>query len=164
MIGVRGQPTEEVQRTGTPFLMDVPGLGWLFGSTSRQTVRKDMVLAVQIQVVRSADDLALESIRRRIALERSLAGLDRLPVSPEEAPFAVWVATTSTREAADAVAAGLDLGSQRAQVVAWKGAPPQRFDVYVLGFDRYADAMKTCLDVRGRGFSPEVVALPGVSR
>ena len=164
VIGVRGQPTEEVQRTGTPFLMDVPGLGWLFGSTSRQTVRKDMVLAVQIQVVRSADDLALESIRRRIALERSLAGLDRLPVSPEEAPFAVWVATTSTREAADAVAAGLDLGSQRAQVVAWKGAPPQRFDVYVLGFDRYADAMKTCLDVGGRGFSPEVVALPGLSR
>lgn len=164
VVGVRGQPTEEVQQTGTPFLMDVPGLGWLFRSQARQTVRKDMVLALQIQVIRSAEDLQLESIRRRIALERSLAGLESLPVSPQEAPFAVWVTTASTRAAAEAITAGLDLGMRRAQVVAWKGAPTQRFDVYVLGFDRYADAMKTCLEVRGQRFSPEVVALPGLSR
>lgn len=163
VVGVRGQPTQEVQRTGTPFLMDVPGLGWLFSSVSQQAVRKDMVLAVQIQVLRSAEDLQLESIRRRIALERSLAGLEQLPIAPQEAPFAVWVATADTRAAADALAAGLDLAPRRAEVVAWSPAPAQRFDVYVLGFDRYADAMQTCREVRARGFDPEVVALPGVS-
>jgi len=161
VIGVRGEPMQESLRTGTPWLKDVPGLGWLFSSVSNRTVRKDLVLAVQVKVIRSAEDLELESIRRRVALERSVAGLESLPVSPEEAPFAVWVATTQSREAADSLVAGLDLGNRRAEVVAWKPGEPQRFDVYVLGFDRYAEAMKTSLEVRSQGFEPEVVALPG---
>lgn len=160
VIGVRGQPSQEVQRTGTPWLMDVPALGWLFSSTSTQTVRKDLVLAAQIQVIRSREDLELESIHRRVALERSVAGLERLPVSPEEAPFAVWVTTTHDLEAAEAVAADLDLGARRAEIVAWKPGEPRRYDVYVLGFDRYADAMQTSLAARAQGFDPEVLALP----
>lgn len=161
VVGMRGEPIQIVERTGTPWLMDIPALSWLFGSVSTMTERKDLVIAIQVKVIRSPEDLELESIRRRVALERSVAGLERLPVSPEEAPFAVWVATTNDRESAEALAAGLDLGARRAEVVAWRTEEPRRFDVYVLGFDRFADAMKTNLEVKARGYDPEVVALPG---
>lgn len=163
VVGVRGQPQQQETTTGTPFLMDVPGLGWMFSSISTRTLRKDLVLAVQVDVIRSPRDLEDESIRRRVAVERSIAGLESLPVNPEEAPFAVWVTSVESREEAEAVARDLDLGGIPARVVAWKGGDPRRFDVYVLGFDRFPDAVRTSLQVRSRGFDTEVVALPGRS-
>lgn len=160
VIGVQGESSLQDTRSGTPWLMDLPGLGWLFSSTNTRQTRTDLVVAVQIQVIRSPEDLELESIRRRVALERSVAGLERLPVAPEDSPFAVLVATTDSREAAESIATGLDLGARRAEVVPWQTGGQERFDVYFLGFDRYEDAMVTNLEVRGRGFEPEVVPLP----
>ncbi len=160
VIGVRGQPSQEILRTGTPWLMDVPGLGWLFSSVREEVIRRDLVLAVQVKVLRTAADLESESIRRRIALERSVSGLEHLPVSAGEAPFAVWVSTEESRAAGEALAAGLDVSARRTEVVPWRDGEPRRFDVYLLGFDRYADAAEACLEIRSQGFEPEVVALP----
>lgn len=161
VVGVRGQPTQEVVRQGTPWLMDVPGLSWAFGSVSTRTIRRDLVLTVQVRVIRRPEDLEEDSIRRRIAVERSLVGLEGLEVTPGEAPFAVWVTTTEDRDAAEAVAASLELDSRSARVLPWKAGDPRRYDVFVVGFDRYSEAMRTSLAVQKQGFEPEVVALPG---
>ena len=161
VVGVRGQPTREVVRQGTPWLMDVPGLSWAFGSVSTRTVRRDLVLTIQIKVLRTPEDLEDDSIRRRIAVERSLVGLEGLDVRPGEAPFAVWVTTANDRAAAEAAASSLQVDGRTVRVLPWKGGDPRRYDVFVLGFDRYADAMRASLEVRRQGFEPEVVALPG---
>ncbi len=162
IVGVRGEPTQDSVRTGTPWLMNVPALGWIFGSTSTRTTRKDLVLSVQVEVIRSPEDLELESIRRRVALERSVVGLDRLPVNPDEAPYAVWVFGSERQDEAEAVAANLTLDSREARVVPWKSGSPQHYDVFVLGFAHFGDAMRTSLAVRDQGYEPEVVALPGL--
>jgi general secretion pathway protein D len=160
VVGVRGQPTQEVVRQGTPWLMNVPALGWIFGSVSTRSVRRDLVLTVQIKVMRSPEDLEAESIRRRIAVERSLEGLEGLRLRAGEAPFAVWAGTLEDRAGAEALALRLQPGAGRVEILPWKGHRSERHDVFVLGFDRYADAMKASLELRGQGFDPEVVAIP----
>ena len=69
-----------------------------------------------------------------------MAGLERLPVNPEEAPYAVWVFGSEREDEAEAVAANLALDTREARVIPWKSGSPKHYDVFVLGFRRFAEA------------------------
>ncbi len=160
VLGGRGEPSRTVVESGVPFLMDIPFLGQLFRSSDEELVQSHLLVAVQARLLRSADDLALDAIRRRLAFERSREGLRALEAETD-APYAILVATRSTREEAGGIAADLLAGGWAARVVEWEAGGLPRFDVFVLGFAELADASAAARSLLDLGHSPEVVALLG---
>jgi general secretion pathway protein D len=163
ILGGRGAPSRRLVESGVPFLMDVPFFGQLFRSTREEQVLSHMVVAVQARVLRSPDDLALDSIRRRLAFERSREGLRPLEAETD-APWAVLVATRAARGEAEAVAAQLGAAGGELRVVGWELGGQPRFDVFVTGFAEFADACAVARQLARDGWLPEVVALPGSAR
>jgi general secretion pathway protein D len=160
ILGGRGEPSRALVESGVPFLQDIPFLGQLFRSTSEVTRQSHLLVAVQARLLRSPDDLALDTIRRRLAFERSREGLRALEAETD-APYAVLVATRSTRPEAAGVAADLLAGGRDARVVEWEVGGLPRFDVYVTGFAEFADACAAARALLDEGHSPEVLALLG---
>ena len=79
---------------GAPFLKDIPVLGTFFTSSNERSVDSHLLFAVQVRILRSHAEDLVESIRQRLALERSqsrVRGLERNPA----APYAILVATRS---------------------------------------------------------------------
>jgi general secretion pathway protein D len=161
ILGGLGAPSRRLVESGVPFLMDVPFFGQLFRSTREEQLQSHLVVAVQGRVLRSPDDLALESIRRRLAFERSREGLRPLEAETD-APWAVLVATRAGRGEAEAVAA--QLGARDVRVVGWELGGLPRFDVFVTGFAEFADACAAARGLARQGWLPEVVALLGSVR
>jgi general secretion pathway protein D len=65
--------------TGVPYLMDIPYLGWLF-KTKAESLRKiNMLIFLTPHIVRSAEDLEEQSIRKRLELEDALGDEDDFP-------------------------------------------------------------------------------------
>ena len=48
-----------------PFLGDIPGLGWAFKSTSKQLKKINLIVFLTPHIIRSADEMELETIKRR---------------------------------------------------------------------------------------------------
>jgi general secretion pathway protein D len=48
-----------------PFLGDIPGLGWAFKSTSKDLRKINLIVFLTPHIVRNADEMELESIRKR---------------------------------------------------------------------------------------------------
>ena len=160
ILGGRGAPLRRLVESGVPFLQDVPFFGQFFRSTGEELVQSHLLVAVQARLLRSPDDLALDSIRRRLAFERSREGLRALEAETE-APYAVLVATRSARKQAAGLAAELLADGWAARVVEWEAGGLPRFDVFVTGFAEFADACAAARVLLERGFSPEVLALVG---
>jgi general secretion pathway protein D len=160
ILGGRGEPVRRRVESGVPFLQDIPFLGQLFRSTRDELVQSHLLVAVQARLLRSPDDLALDTIRRRLAFERSREGLRALEAETD-APYAVLVATRATRQEAAGVAADLSALGRDARVVEWEAGGMPRFDVFLTGFAEFSDACAAARVLLERGFSPEVLALVG---
>jgi len=58
--------------SGVPFLRDIPYLGWLF-KTKKESLRKtNLLIFLTPHIIRNAEDLERETIRKRLELEQSL--------------------------------------------------------------------------------------------
>jgi general secretion pathway protein D len=160
VIGMSQEATQSRDESGAPFLKDIPILGHAVKSGGSSGVDTHIVFAVQVKVLRShAEDLA-ESIRQRLALERSqsrVSGLRRSSASP----WAVLVSTRSSREEAESLAASFERDGAEAQVGAWRQLGEERFDVYLTGYTELGEAGDAALRLRERGFAPQVVVMPG---
>jgi len=158
-VGGRLDSTQDSVVTGSPWLMDIPFLGAFFRGESVREVHEDLVITVQVQVLRSPEELELESIRRRIALERAFTGYRGLRLAAHEAPFGLRIATTKDRISAESIGAGVDPGPRaRVEIARW--GDPERYDVLVVGFPDYAAAVGRSLDLRAEGYDPELLPLP----
>ncbi len=58
---------EQNARTGIPLLKDIPGLGYLFGTTKKKVTRRELIIFIQPIVINSHSDLVEAN-----ALERSM--------------------------------------------------------------------------------------------
>ena len=65
--------------TGVPYLMDIPYLGWLFKTKSESLRKINMLIFLTPHIIRSAEDLEQQSIRKRLELEDSLGDEDDFP-------------------------------------------------------------------------------------
>lgn len=160
VIGVSQDRGENRDRSGTPFLMDVPILGQAFRSGGTSAVDTHLVFAVQARLLESPEEDLAESLRQRLALERSLTRVQDLRRSPE-APYAVLVTTRSSRADAQSLAEGFEREGLRAQVGRWQLDGRERFDVYLTGYRELAVAGGDALRLQAKGFGPQVVVLPG---
>jgi len=162
-VGVLGVTLGRVKETlemGTPWLKDIPGLGWAFRWTSDTWMDNRLLIVAEAEVLRSQEELIANSIRRRLAWERHLSrvsGLEEI----EGAPYALRVDTRERREDAVTIAESLELEGLSVQLGRWKSpGGRERFDVYVTGFGTIADAGTASLWLHRAGWKPQLVVLP----
>ena len=75
VLGMLQDPIQMERERGVPFLRDVPILGWLFRSSVSERMNRRLVIAVEAGIERSPAERVADSIRFRLAFERSLARL-----------------------------------------------------------------------------------------
>ncbi len=66
VIGGLIQDTEDVNVSKVPFLGDIPGLGWLFKTTTKTRKKTNLMILITPQIIRDADDLANVYTEQRI--------------------------------------------------------------------------------------------------
>jgi hypothetical protein len=157
VVGLGREQRAEATETGTPYLKDAPGIGALFRATREQARAAEIAIALRARVLRDDAELAADTIRRRLGVERSLARLGPLGAA---APWAVLAATREDAAAARELADALAREGFATRVVEWAWEGRARFDVYATGFAGLADAAAAASRLAARGFSAELVPLP----
>lgn len=160
VIGLSQERSRTGGDTGTPFLKDIPVFGTLFRASGSSAVDAHLVFAVQVRILRTHDEDLAESIRQRLALERSQSRVSGLERSPGK-PYAILLATRSGEDDAGAIAESFEREGLEVQVGRWQLGGEDRFDVYLTGYTEFAPAGGDALQLRERGWAPQVVVLPG---
>ena len=154
-----GERLEDLQ--GTPGLSEIPVLGWLFNSGGNSNQDRHILFSVQARILNSPEEDFAEAVRQRLALERSLSrveGLKRLKAEP----YALLVTTVADIEEARQMARDFERDGFFAQVGTWDSHSGGTYhDVYLTGYDRLETAGRAAYELTGRGFTPQVVVLPG---
>jgi len=159
VIGTLAEERNEDLVSGTPFLKDIPLFGRLFMATKQTRRKSHLLIAVSARVLKNPADQLAESLRQRLAFERSaerLAALDAM----SDAPYALHVATRRVAGDAEAIADHFDSGSHRALVSRWGLRSRPHYDVYLTGYRTLVDASRAALDVEKAGFRPQLVVVP----
>jgi hypothetical protein len=161
VIGTSRQQSVQETVNSTPFLRDIPVLGRLMEAKRTRTEDVHIVFSVQARVLETPVELLAESIRQRLAFERSFArvrDLDRVA----GAPYALLLDTFETDSEADALRAQMESQGYEVQVGEWsERADGALFDVYLTGYVRLIDAGDASRALFEEGFRPQIVVLPG---
>jgi general secretion pathway protein D len=160
VIGMSQEGPRSEATAGVPFLSDIPILGYLTDARSSSGNDVHLVFAVQARILRSPEEDLAESIRQRLAVERSLAKMAGLSRTRGK-PYGVLVTTRGTEADAKVLAEGLEREGGEAQIGRWERRGREYFDVYLTGYSSLDRAGADAIDLRARGFAPQVVVLPG---
>jgi general secretion pathway protein D len=146
---------------GVPYLKDVPILGWLARSTVKEEAARTLVIAVQASIERTQEQRISDSVRHRLAFERTLARRNDLLHDQREG-YALLVTTRTSEAEAEGVASALATpGAQgKPRIVPWRFSGAPRFDVYLTGFPTLRAAAAAADPLLAEGWKPELVALP----
>ncbi|MGY8738415.1 MAG: SPOR domain-containing protein, partial [bacterium] len=69
--GLIDESYTETER-GVPFLRDIPYLGWLFKTKTESLRKTNLLIFLTPHIIRNADDLERETIRKRLELEERI--------------------------------------------------------------------------------------------
>ncbi len=144
---------------GVPWLKDIPILGWAFKKESDSNTTARLVIAVHARIERTQEEQIADSIRQRLGFERANRRLEPL-ARDADTGWALRVATRSDEAEARAVAAQLPARPQPARVTRWESSGGPQFDVTLSGFATVSDANDAALELRDRGYEPELVVVP----
>jgi general secretion pathway protein D len=160
VLGMLREPITRERERSVPFLRDIPILGWLARSVATERFERQLVIAVEAGIERSAAERHADSVRYRLAFERTLARQGSLARTDRDS-YALLMTTRASQAEARSVASALEAESgRRARVVRWEWDGEPRFDVYLAGFATLAEAVAVSEPLSAAGFRPELVALP----
>jgi general secretion pathway protein D len=86
VIGGLIKETISHNRTGVPFLMDIPVLGYLFGSTTKENRKTELIILITPHVVHSHEDAAILTDQYKKRIEDFKKIEERLESNNEELP------------------------------------------------------------------------------
>lgn len=157
IVGVDRERTDTTAQGGTPWLSDIPFLGWFFKARGKVVEDIRLVIAARARRVSTPAELVADTIRRRLAFDRQRARIQNLPDS-EGSPYGVRVTTRSLESDAEAIARDLERRGHRTRVQRWQSADGgDLFDVYVMGFDSMSDAGDLALSLADDGWDADLV-------
>ncbi|MBY0399483.1 hypothetical protein K2X89_04255 [Myxococcota bacterium] len=157
IVGVDRERQETTAQGGTPWLSDIPFLGWLFKARGRVVTDTRIVIAARARRVSTPAELVADTIRRRLAFDRQRARNQNLP-DAEGALYGVRVTTRSLEADADAIARDLERQGHLARVQRWQSADRRElFDVYVMGLETMSDAGDLALRLADDGWDADLV-------
>lgn len=159
IVAVSRQGAEVDGSAGVPWLSEVPFFGWLFRTDQRRGEEVRLVIAARAKRIGTPADLVADSIRRRLAFERSNARGDTLP-SLDGPPYGVRVTTRSREDDARAIADGLTREGYATVVHEWSLEDDAFYDVYVVSLESMADAAEIATALADEGWETDLVVLP----
>jgi general secretion pathway protein D len=83
VIGGLIQDSEDVNVQKVPFLGDIPGLGWLFKTTTKSRKKTNLMILLTPHIVRDSADLASISDTQRIKFGESAKKIEPVDVQKE---------------------------------------------------------------------------------
>ena len=158
VIGASNGSGDSVSVVGVPFLKDIPFFGYLFGTESRTRVENDLLIVVEARILRSPSEDAAYTIRQRIALERAISRVADLE-SLDSHPYAVLLETVEHEAGAQRVASAFEEDGFTSRVTNWVSTSGPLWDVYLTGFETFAEASELARGLYDAGWSPEVTVL-----
>lgn len=159
VLGMYLERGTQSSETGAPGLKDMPVLGNLLRQNFDQDGERSLILTLQARILRGADERLADTIRLRTAHERVLARSGAL--GAQGGAWALRVATRTRRADADALAESLgEIAGKRAQVVPWRWAAAEHFDIVLAGFQNVRAAADALPPLAALGWAAELVAVP----
>jgi type II secretory pathway component GspD/PulD (secretin) len=158
VIGAYTGQSVSGRRSGVPFLMDIPVLGYFFSQVSKQRMDNSVVAIVSARVLRTHEEDIAESIRRRLAFERSISrtfDVRRL----SDAPYAVLLETTSSELLARRIALGFEDDGYPTRVTEWALDGESRWDVYLTEIESFEAAGDLANQLLGADWNPRITVL-----
>jgi type II secretory pathway component GspD/PulD (secretin) len=73
VIATAAQPQVQREKTGTPWLMDIPGLGWAFRTTTEQTVNHHLLVTAHAEILRPESRDLADRFAREVQLAAAAA-------------------------------------------------------------------------------------------
>lgn len=157
ILGLDRENRETTSQGGTPWLADIPLIGWFFKARGEQVSDVRVVIAARARRLRTPSELVADTIRRRLVLERQRLRAADLPPSGG-APYGVRVTTRTLEDDALAIAGDLERRGHEAVVHRWLSADRRPlFDVYVLGLDSMVDAGELAQRLAEDGWDADLV-------
>ncbi|OHB25091.1 MAG: type II secretion system protein GspD [Desulfuromonadaceae bacterium GWB2_53_15] len=83
VIGGLIQDTEDVNVQKVPFLGDIPGLGWLFKTTTRSRKKTNLMILLTPHIIKDSSDLATVSADQRVKFGEAAKKIDPVDVQKE---------------------------------------------------------------------------------
>ncbi|MEZ4282011.1 MAG: secretin N-terminal domain-containing protein [Myxococcota bacterium] len=157
ILGLDRENRETTSQGGTPWLADIPLIGWFFKARGQQVSDVRVVIAARARRLRTPSELVADTIRRRLVLERQRLRAADLPPSGG-APYGVRVTTRTLEDDALAIAGDLERRGHEAVVHRWLSADRRPlFDVYVLGLESMVDAGELAQRLAEDGWDADLV-------
>jgi general secretion pathway protein D len=157
ILGVYRKQIEVTSQGGTPWLSDIPVLGWLFKARGEQVDDDRIIIAARARRISTPAELVADTIRRRLVFERQRAREADLPDSGGS-PYGVRVTTRALEGDANAIAEDLERKGHHTQVHRWEGADARTlFDVYVMGLSSMVDAGELAHRLADDGWDADLV-------
>ena len=114
VVGFAREAAYEQSIVGTPWFMNIPILGWAFKAVGDTNVTARLVIAAQARIERTPEERIADSIRQRLAFERSRSR--SAPLTAEAGTsWALRVAATNDLSEAQAIAARVSSGARPAR-------------------------------------------------
>lgn len=157
IVGIDRERVEVDAQGGTPWLSDIPFLGWLFKARGKQVRDVRLIIAARARRIASPAEFAADTIRRRLTFERQSAREEHLPEA-DGSPYGVRVTTRALEQDADAIAQDLERKGHRTAIHRWQSADRRElFDVYVMGLDSMVDAGELAYRLGEDGWDADLV-------
>jgi hypothetical protein len=142
--------------------MNIPFLGILFKRLEEREVDTQIIIVAKARVLRSAAEDVAESIRRRLAFERSLSRVNDLTLTSDK-PWAVRLATLQNRERAYVIADTFEDDGYATRVSRWDTPDQPYWDVYLVDYPSFEAASDASYQARQADWEGEVVVVPTVN-
>lgn len=163
ILGVYRKRVEVNAQGGTPWLADIPLLGWFWKARGEQVDDIRFIIAARVRRLATPAELVADTIRRRLVFERHRARQADLPDS-DGSPYGVRVTTRALEGDAIAIAEDLERRGHHTQVHRWEGADARSlFDVYVMGLGSMVDAGDLAHSLGEDGWDADLVVFPSRS-
>ena len=162
VIGARNGEVTYNRRIGIPWLMNIPGLGWLFSSVEERKDEKDLMVVVQARVLLDADDAAAETLRRQRAFARAISRSADLG-EIGSAPYAILLETTRTEESAEVIAHAFNSDGFSTQIRSWNESGRPAWDIYITDLTSFEEAGRLARRLSEAGWSTELTVLSPVN-
>jgi type II secretory pathway component GspD/PulD (secretin) len=138
--------------------MHIPLLGFLFSRTEETVDDVDFVVVITARQMDSIEEDIAETVRRRMAFERSIARVADLG-SVGDAPYAVLLDTVRSADQAREIAEAFEGDGFETRVTDWDAAGSSVHDVYVVDLASFDDAVVLARKLNDAGWPAELTVL-----
>lgn len=162
IVGTSALRSQAEVHRGTPFFMHIPWIGMFFSRIEKIWVDTEIVVLVQARILRDPSDDVAETIRRRLAFERSISRVNDL-TSMSDQPYAVLLEVLRSEDAAHRIAESFASDGFETRVSGWDSNEGRMWDVYVTGLASLSEAGALAMRFQDAGWPSEVAILPTVN-